>query len=126
MSFHPYVNYLPTVIPSENCEILLKDLSVYKKLINDHFEYNSSNMESKTKKIFNSNILSLFKNQKNNETIEQKIKEINEIRLFTNQYEAWPPSWEKNVEIVGEKLSIDEIDLIKHQIKKVSRRNVYF
>ena len=42
MSFHPYVYYQPDIIPSKNCEILLANLSVYEKIVNEHHTYNES------------------------------------------------------------------------------------
>ena len=123
MSFHPYVYYQPDIIPSKNCEILLANLSVYEKIVNEHHTYNESKMPKNRVKLKNI-LASIFK--KENESLDLKIAEINKIRAITKRYDTWHPSYEKNVEHVGEKLSIDEINLLKNKIKKASKKNIYF
>ena len=123
MSFHPYVYYQPDIIPSKNCEILLANLSVYEKIVNEHHTYNESKMPKNRVKLKNI-LASIFK--KENESLDLKIAEINKIRAITKRYDTWHPSYEKNVELVGEKLSIDEIHLLKNKIKKASKKNIYF
>ena len=123
MSFHPYVYYQPDIIPSKNCEILLANLSVYEKIVSEHHTYNESKMPKNRVKLKNI-LASIFK--KENESLDLKIAEINKIRAITKRYDTWHPSYEKNVELVGEKLSIDEINLLKNKIKKASKKNIYF
>ena len=123
MSFHPYVYYQPNIIPSKNCEILLEDLSVYEKIVSEHHTYNESKMPKNEIKFINI-LVNIFK--KESETLDQKIAEIDKIRAITKRYDTWHPSYEKNVEHVGEKLSIDEIHLLKNKIKKASKKNIYF
>jgi len=123
MSFHPYVYYQPDIIPSKNCEILLANLSVYEKIVSEHHTYNESKMPKNRVKLKNI-LASIFK--KENESLDLKIAEINKIRAITKRYDTWHPSYEKNVELVGEKLSIDEIHLLKNKIKKASKKNIYF
>ena len=123
MSFHPYVYYQPDIIPSKDCEILLKDLSDYEKIVSEHYNYNQAKIPKtrvKLKNIF----ANIFK--KENESLDLKIEEINKIRAITKRYDTWHLSYEKNVELVGEKLSIDEIHLLKNKIKKASKKNIYF
>ena len=123
MSFHPYVYYQPDIIPSKNCEILLEDLSVYEKIVSEHYNYNQTKVPKTRIKLKNI-LVDIFK--KEDETLDQKIAEIDKIRAITKRYDTWHPSYEKNVELIGEKLSIDEIHLLKNKIKKASKKNIYF
>ena len=123
MSFHPYVYYQPDIIPSKDCEILLEDLSVYEKIVSEHYNYNQAKIPKTRLKLKNI-LVNIFK--KESETLDQKIAEIDKIRAITKRYDTWHPSYEKNVELVGEKLSIDEINLLKNKIKKASKKNIYF
>ena len=123
MSFHPYVYYQPDIIPSKNCEILLGDLSVYEKIVSEHYNYNQAKVPKTRIKLKNI-LVDIFK--KENETLDQKIAEIDKIRAITKRYDTWHPSYEKNVELIGEKLSIDEIHLLKNKIKKASKKSIYF
>ena len=123
MSFHPYVYYQPDIIPSKNCEILLEDLSVYEKIVSEHNNYNQAKIP-KTKIKLKNILVDIFK--KKSETLDQKITEKDKIRAITKRYDTWHPSYEKNVELVGEKLSIDEIHLLKNKIKRASKKNIYF
>ena len=123
MSFHPYVYYQPDIIPSKDCEILLEDLSVYEKIASEHYNYNQAKIPKIRLKLKNI-LVNIFK--KESETLDQKIAEIDKIRAITKRYDTWHPSYEKNVELVGEKLSIDEIHLLKNKIKKASKKNIYF
>ncbi len=123
MSFHPYVYYQPDIIPSKDCEILLEDLSVYEKIVSEHYNYNQAKIPKTRLKLKNI-LVNIFK--KESETLDQKIAEIDKIRAITKRYDTWHPSYEKNVELVGEKLSIDEIHLLKNKIKKASKKNIYF
>ena len=123
MSFHPYVYYQPDIIPSKNCEILLEDLSVYEKIVSEHYNYNQAKIPKTRLKLKNI-LINIFK--KDSETLDQKIAEIDKIRAITKRYDKWHPSYEKNVGLVGEKLSVDEIHLLKNEIKKASKKNIYF
>ena len=123
MSFHPYVYYQPDIIPSKNCEILLEDLSVYEKIVSEHYNYNQTKIPTTRVKLKNI-LVNIFK--KKSESLDQKIAEIDKIRAITKRYDTWHPSYEKNVELIGEKLLIDEIHLLKSKIKKASKKNIYF
>ena len=39
LNFLPYIEYKPSILPSENAKTLLKDLNIYEKIINDHVQF---------------------------------------------------------------------------------------
>ena len=60
--------------------------------------------------------------KKVNDTIEEKVLDIEKIRKLTSRYENWSLGWDDKATLVGKELSIDEIDLIKSEIKRISRK----
>ena len=60
--------------------------------------------------------------KKINDTIEEKILDIEKIKELTSRYENWSSRWDDKATLVGKELSIDEIDLIKSEIKRISRK----
>ena len=67
-------------------------------------------------------LIRFIKKKKVNDTIEEKILDIEEIRKLTSRYESWSLGWDDKATLVGKELSIDEIDLIKSEIKRISRK----
>ena len=59
---------------------------------------------------------------KRDDTIDNKISDINYIRGLTVRYEAWSPNFVKKTNLVKENISLDEIDLLKYEIKKIEKK----
>ena len=121
LDFLPYVNYVPDVEPKEPGLILLDELQSYENIVDDMFEL------AEEKKFYPDGkkrlkITRLIKRKKINDTIEEKILDIETIRKLTSRYENWSLGWDDKATLVGKELSIDEIDLIKSEIKRISRK----
>ena len=125
LSFLPYIDYTPLIEPTQNGKTLLDELSIYENIVNDHLIFgrgNKTNLDDKSKNpLKNINIKTLFsKNPK--ETINEKKIDIKTIREITSRYEKWFTVWEQKTDLVGTELTIDEIDLIQNEIKRISRK----
>ena len=125
LSFLPYIDYTPLIEPTQNGKTLLDELSIYENIVNDHLIFgrgNKNNLDDKSKNpLKNINIKTLFsKNPK--ETINEKKIDIKTIREITSRYEKWFTVWEQKTDLVGTELTIDEIDLIQNEIKRISRK----
>ena len=51
LNFLPYVEYKPSVMPLEYGKILMKDLSIYEKITDDHVQF-ENNVNEQLKKLF--------------------------------------------------------------------------
>ena len=125
LSFLPYIDYTPLIEPTQNGKTLLDELSIYENIVNDHLIFgrgNKNNLDDKSKNPLKYiNIKTLFsKNPK--ETINEKKIDIKTIREITSRYEKWFTVWEQKTDLVGTELTIDEIDLIQNEIKRISRK----
>ena len=126
LSFLPYINYVPSIKPTVYGTILLKELYLYEDIVDDHIQYGRVNVFEKTnvkkKGLFNKiSPKKLFK-KKQNESIEEKISDINTIRKLTSRYEDWSLGWDAKANTVKNNLSLDEIALIQSEIKRISRK----
>ena len=63
-------------------------------------------------------------NKKNEEkeTIEEKIAEIKIIRGLTARYETWSLRWNEKTDLVGNDLSLIEINEIQKELKRISKK----
>ena len=123
LSFLPYVDYVPDVKPNESGLVLLDELQRYENIVDDHVMFELA----EEKKFYPDGkkrikLTRLIKKKKINDTIEEKILDIEEIRKLTSRYENWSLGWDNKATLVGKELSIDEIDLIKSEIKRISRK----
>jgi len=123
LSFLPYVDYVPDVEPKEPGLSLLDELQRYENIVDDHVMFELA----EEKKFYpdgkkSPKLTRLIKRKKINDTIEEKIFDIEEIRKLTSRYENWSLGWDDKATLVGKELSIDEIDLIKSEIKRISRK----
>ena len=123
LSFLPYVEYVPDVIPKEPGLILLDELQKYENIVDDHVvfelaEEKKLNPDGKRRL----KLIRFIKKKKINDTIEEKVLDIEKIRKLTSRYENWSLGWDDKATLVGKELSIDEIDLIKSEIKRISRK----
>ena len=120
LSFLPYINYVPDVDPTESGQTLLDELYRYENIVNDHIEFdiekeNQLYPDGKKK-------IEFLKKKNYNDTIEKKILDIDKIRKLTSRYEKWSLAWEERSTQVGNELSLDEIDLIKSEIRRISKK----
>ena len=123
LSFLPYVDYVPDAKPKEAGLILLDELQRYENIVDDHVTFELSEERKfypDSKKRLK--LTRFIMKKKINDTIEEKILDIETIRKLTSRYENWSLGWDDKATLVGKELSIDEIDLIKSEIKRISRK----
>ena len=123
LSFLPYIDYVPDVKPNEPGLILLDELERYENIVDDHVMFELA----EDKKFYPDSkkrlkLTRFIKKKKINDTIEEKVLDIEKIRKLTSRYENWSSGWDDKATLVGKELSIDEIDLIKSEIKRISRK----
>ena len=123
LSFLPYIDYIPNVNPTKPALIMLNELSKYEKIVDDHVEFDypkedDTSSESKRKRWLNN----LIRRGKKEDSIEEKIYDINEIRKLTSRYERWGLAWDEKATLVEKDLSLDEIYLIRSEIKRISKK----
>ena len=132
LNFLPYVEYRPSLTPSSNSEILLKELNILEKVTDDHVRFeNAVNEELEKEK--GSRIDEIYdmlrqrrrisRKRKRKDPIEDKISDINYIRGLTQRYESWSPKWEKKVDLAKEDLTMDEIDLVQYELRRISKKH---
>ena len=104
LNFLPYIEYRPSTKPSQTGEILLSELNIYEKIIDDHVQFeNEINKELRSERgkrideIYDIIRLRrrIGRKRKRKDPIEEKISDINYIRGLTQRYESWSPKWEK-------------------------------
>ena len=123
LSLLPYIDYIPNVNPTKPALTMLNELSKYEKIVDDHVEFDypkeeDISSESKRKRWLNN----LIRRGKKEDSIEEKIYDINEIRKLTSRYEKWGLAWDEKATLVEKDLSLDEIYLIKSEIKRISKK----
>ena len=123
LSFLPYIEYVPDIEPKEPGLILLDELQRYENIVDDHVMFELA----EEKKFYPDSkkrlkLTRFIKKKKINDTIEEKVLDIEKIRKLTSRYENWSSGWDDKATLVGKELSIDEIDLIKSEIKRISRK----
>ena len=123
LSFLPYIDYVPDVKPNEPGLILLDELGRYENIVDDHVMFELA----EEKKFYPDSkkrlkLTRFIMKKKINDTIEEKVLDIEKIRKLTSRYENWSLGWDDKATLVGKELSIDEIDLIKSEIKRISRK----
>lgn len=123
LSFLPYVDYVPDVKPKEPGLILLDELQRYENIVDDHVMFELA----EEKKFYPDSkkrlkLTRFIKKKKINDTIEEKVLDIEKIKKLTSRYENWSLGWDDKATLVGKEISIDEIDLIKSEIKRISRK----
>ena len=133
LNFFPYIEYKPSVRPSENGKALLKDLNILEKITDDHVQFeNEVNEELKKErgkridKIYDIIRRRRRISRKRKDPIEEKISDINYIRNLTQRYESWSPKWDKKVDLTKEDLTIDEIDLVQYELRRISKKHRHY
>ena len=61
--------------------------------------------------------------RKRKDPIEEKISDINYIRGLTQRYESWSPKWKEKVDLAKEDLTMDEIDLVQYELRRISKKH---
>ena len=132
LNFFPYIEYKPSVTPSTNGEALLKDLNIFEKITDDHVQFeNAVNKELKkerSKRIDEMydiirNRRRISRKRKRKDPIDEKVSDINYIRSLTQRYESWSPKWDKKVDLTKEDLTMDEIDLVQYELRRISKKH---
>ena len=132
LNFLPYVEYRPSLTPSSNSEILLKELNILEEVTDDHVRFENAVNEELKKERGNRfdeiyEILRqrrrISRKRKRKDTIEDKISDINYIRGLTKRYESWSPKWEEKVDLAKEDLTMDEIDLVQYELRRISKKH---
>ena len=123
LSFLPYINYVPDIKPKEPGLILLGELQTYETIIDDHIVYDlAKEIEMYPNGNSKFRLLNFIRKKRKNDSIEEKILDIEKIRALTSRYESWSAAWNEKTDLVGEKISIDEVDLIKSEVKRISKK----
>ena len=123
----PYIKYVPLIEPTENGQVLLDGLSVLEVIVDDHILYKKQKniylKQWSLKRIKIPSISNIFnRGESSKETLDEKIAEIKSIRSMTARYESWFPKWSEKVDIVQNKISIDEVDLVKSEINRITKK----
>mgnify|MGYP001191026318 FL=1 len=123
LEFLPYIDYVPSVIPTESGNTLLDELYIYEKIVDDHNQFELADLQNEdenTRRI--SKLFKYLRKREKSDSIEEKKEDIMTIRILTKRYENWSVKWDATSEMVGKELSLDEIDLIQSEIKRISRK----
>ena len=125
LSFLPFIkSKTPTVSSPAKIELLQK-LGEYENIVNDHVDFD--NKEKKGEDDSQNNTTSkkftgFLKKKNDQETIEDKIAEITIIRGLTARYETWSLHWYETADLVGNDLSLIEINEIQKELKRISKK----
>ena len=132
LNFLPYIEYSPLIKPSSTGQLLLSELNIYEKIIDDHVQFENE-INKKLKKEKGKKVDELYdiirlrrriwRKRKRKDPIEEKISDINYIRGLTQRYETWSPKWEKKADLAKEDLSFDEIDLVQYELRRISKKH---
>ena len=108
LNFFPYVEYKPSIIPSENGKTLLKNLTIYENITDDHVQFENK-VNEQLKKERGKRIDEIYdimirkrrfsRKRKRKDPIEEKISDINYIRGLTQRYESWSSKWEEKIDL---------------------------
>ena len=123
LEFLPYIDYVPSVIPTESGNTLLDELYIYEKIVDDHNQFELTDLQTENQKARRlSKLFKYLRKRGKSDSIQEKKEDIMTIRILTKRYENWSVKWDATSEMVGKELSLDEIDLIQSEIKRISRK----
>ena len=121
LDFLPFIEYVPSVKPTPSAKPLLDELFIYESIVDDHVDFELIDEQNDDKKGL-LRFRGFLKRKNNTDSIEEKLEDIMTIRILTKRYENWSVQWDATSDIVGKELSLDEIDLIQSEIKRISRK----
>ena len=123
LEFLPYIDYVPYVIPTESGNTLLDELYIYEKIVDDHNQFELTDLQNRDQNARRlSKLFKYLRKRGKSDSIQEKKEDIMTIRILTKRYENWSVKWDATSEMVGKELSLDEIDLIQSEIKRISRK----
>ena len=121
LDFLPFIEYVPSVKPTPSAKPLLDELFIYESIVDDHVDFELIDEQNDDKKGL-LRFRGFLKRKNRSDSIEEKLEDIMTIRILTKRYENWSVKWDATSDMVGKELSLDEIDLIKSEIKRISRK----
>ena len=121
LDFLPFIEYVPSVKPTPSAKPLLDELFIYESIVDDHVDFELIDEQNDDKKGL-LRFRGFLKRKNRSDSIEEKLEDIMTIRILTKRYENWSLQWDATSDIVGKELSLDEIDLIQSEIKRISRK----
>ena len=121
LDFLPFIEYVPSVKPTPSAKPLLDELFIYESIVDDHVDFELIDEQNDDKKGL-LRFQAFLKRKNRSDSIEEKLEDIMTIRILTKRYENWSVQWDATSDMVGKELSLDEIDLIQSEIKRISRK----
>ena len=121
LDFLPFIEYVPSVKPTPSAKPLLDELFIYESIVDDHVDFELIDEQNDDKKGL-LRFRGFLKRKNRSDSIEEKLEDIMTIRILTKRYENWSVQWNATSDMVGKELSLDEIDLIQSEIKRISRK----
>ena len=121
LDFLPFIEYVPSVKPTPSAKPLLDELFIYESIVDDHVDFELIDEQNDDKKGL-LRFRGFLKRKNRSDSVEEKLEDIMTIRILTKRYENWSVKWDATSDMVGKELSLDEIDLIKSEIKRISRK----
>ena len=122
LHFLPFIKYEFSLDQSPASEKILSELNQYEDIIDDHAEFAHGDKLEKLSSLKKINLNKIFRKEEDNETIDEKIAEINLIKNLTSRYEEWGPQYDETIDLVGNQLSIYDIHSLQKEIKRISRK----
>ncbi len=121
LDFLPFIEYVPSVKPTPSAKPLLDELFIYESIVDDHVDFELIDEQNDDKKGL-LRFRGFLKRKNRSDSIEEKLEDIMTIRILTKRYENWSVQWDATSDMVRKELSLDEIDLIQSEIKRISRK----
>ena len=121
LDFLPFIEYVPSAKPTPSAKPLLDELFIYESIVDDHVDFELIDEQNDDKKGL-LRFRGFLKRKNRTDSIEEKLEDIMTIRILTKRYENWSVKWDATSDMVGKELSLDEIDLIQSEIKRISRK----
>tara|TARA_Y100000589_G_C26954371_1_gene547881 strand:+ start:104 stop:685 length:582 start_codon:yes stop_codon:yes gene_type:complete len=127
LSLFPFYEYRPKINLSETSLQLLNELNICEKIVDDHIQFKFTTKEKRKLERGQgpTKYVRLIKWTDRHDPIEDKISDINYIRGLTARYETWSPQWDKKADLAKTDLSLDQIDLLKFEAKRISNKLKY-
>ena len=107
LEFLPYIDYVPSVIPTESGNTLLDELYIYEKIVDDHNQFELTDLQSADQNARRlSKLFKYLRKRGKTDSIQEKKEDIMTIRILTKRYENWSIKWDATSEMVGKELSL--------------------